>query len=105
MEELKPCSFCGGGGGETGITWDKWQDDEMYCCVECDCGVSTGMYETVDENELALNLPPRCSMCEVVDETRFIRGLLVQPGEQTSVMANYCPNCGRRLGEQQEEKQ
>lgn len=52
-------------------------------------------------NELALNLPPRCSMCEVVDETRFIRGLLVQPGEQTSVMANYCPNCGRRLGEQQ----
>ena len=46
MEEIKPCPFCG---GEAGITWDKWKDDEMYCCVECDCGVSTGVYETVDE--------------------------------------------------------
>ena len=46
MEEIKPCPFCG---GEAGITWDKWKNDEMYCCVECDCGVSTGVYETVDE--------------------------------------------------------
>ena len=30
MEELKPCPFCG---GEAGITWDRWKDDEMYCCV------------------------------------------------------------------------
>ena len=44
--EMKLCPFCG---GEAGITWDKWQDDELYCCVECDCGVSTGVYETVDE--------------------------------------------------------
>ena len=43
---LRECPFCG---GEAGITWDKWKDDEMYCCVECDCGVSTGVYETVDE--------------------------------------------------------
>jgi len=46
MEEMKPCPFCG---GEAGITWDKWKDDELYCCVECDCGVSTGVYETADE--------------------------------------------------------
>ena len=43
---IKPCLFCG---GEAGITWDTWKDGNLYCCVECDCGVSTGVYKDLDE--------------------------------------------------------
>lgn len=46
MKVLKPCPFCG---CEAGATRDKWRDIELYCCVKCDCGVSTGVYENLDE--------------------------------------------------------
>ena len=40
-----------------------------------------------------------CEWCQGLSEKKFIRGNLIEPGEHTSIMANYCPNCGRRLEE------
>lgn len=40
-----------------------------------------------------------CEWCQGLSEKKFIRGNLIEPGEHTSIMANYCPNCGRKLEE------
>ena len=46
MNKLKPCPFCG---GEAKVESDTWRDVGVMHCVECECGVSTGVYETVEE--------------------------------------------------------
>jgi Lar family restriction alleviation protein len=44
MEVLKPCPFCG---GKARIKWDKWRYDDLDYYVECECGVSTGVYKNL----------------------------------------------------------